>query len=77
MVQNIIHQYKKSAILLEVNDKFSSSKQTKHTKIRYISIDTLLSKVMLELHNVPLKICVLVSSPNRNKVRRSVNIGHY
>ncbi len=36
--ENIVHQEKESAILLEINSKGSSSKQTKHIKIRYFFI---------------------------------------
>ena len=49
VVHNIIHQYKTIAILLEVNGKFSSSKQRKHTKTRYFFIKDIIEKGDVEV----------------------------
>ena len=49
MENNIFNQYKKSAIILEVNSKFSRPKRTNHIKTRYLFIKYMIEQGSVEV----------------------------
>ncbi len=53
--ENIVHQDNKSAILLEINGKGSSSKQTKHIKIRYFFVKDKIDAGEILIKHCPTK----------------------
>jgi hypothetical protein len=53
LVDNILHQDNQSAILLERNEKGSSSQKTRHIDIRYFFLKDRLELEQLQIHHCP------------------------
>ena len=70
VVDNVIHQDNKSAILLERNGRMSSSKRTKHIKIQYYGVTDKISKgdISIEWCHTLQMVADILTKPLQGKV---------